>query len=127
MHPSAVSEKGVEDAAGRNVGNLGIEIAGLAWAQPDLLLHFFEKHLHRPACGVDLHHGHAGQRRIRGQKHGPLFWIREATPIPLDIPDIFVVHPDIIIAGVEFAATLGVAGFFQDREEGLSVHLVPLV
>ena len=41
MHASEVREKDIEDAAGCDVGNLGIKIAGLALAQPELLLHFF--------------------------------------------------------------------------------------
>lgn len=127
MNPANVSEKRIEDAAGRDVGDLGIKIAGLALAQPELLLHFFEKHLNRPARGVDFHHGQKGQRGVRGQKHAPLFLVREAAHIQFDLPDIFVVYHDVIISGVELAATLGVACFFQDREEGLGVHLVPLV
>ncbi len=127
MHPPEVSEKGVEDAAGRDVGNLGIKIARFALAQSELLLHFFEKHLNRPARGVDLHHGDKRQRGVRGQKHAPLFLIREAAHVQFDISDVFVVHHHLVITGVQFAATLGVAGFFEDCEQRLGVHLVPLV
>ena len=79
--PSEVREKDVENAAGRDGGNLGIKIAGLALAQPQLLLHFFEKHRNRPARGVDLHHGDTGQRGVRGQKYAPRFLIRESAYI----------------------------------------------
>ncbi len=36
-------------------------------------------------------------------------------------------HHHLKITGVAFAAALGVARFFQDRQKGLGVDLVPLV
>ncbi len=125
MHPSEVRQKCVKNAAGRDMGNLGIESARFAWAQAELLLHFFEKHLNRPTRGEDLHHGNKGQRGVRRQKHAPLFLIREATHIQFHVPDIVVAHHDLIIAGVEFAATQrwAVPTFFRVARRALAFTL----
>ena len=47
------------------------------------------------------------------QKHAPLFLVRKAAHKQFDIPYLFLEYQDVILAGVEFAETLGVA---PDRE-----------
>ena len=74
--PPEIRQKGVEEAAGRDGGNLCSKIPGLALSPSQMLLHLFEKHGNRPARGVDFHHSQKGQRRVRGQKHAPLFLVQ---------------------------------------------------
>ena len=57
MGSTKIRQKGVEEAAGRDVGNLGIKIPRLASTHPQMLLHLFDKHGNRPAgvrCSATL-------------------------------------------------------------------------